>query len=178
MFHTCRIKFGSITNLTDARYAAAAYADWVGFCFILEHPRYIDPMKAKEIIDWLSGPTMVAELGERMPEEMTSALEVLMIDTVQVTSEEAATAWENAGFQVIREGISVDKAEHLRLCLPDYSVFPDQEIIDLSNLTLEEIKTKWAKNPPHAIQLIGGDESAPGIRDFAQIDEILELFEL
>lgn len=178
MFHTCRIKFGSVTNLTDARYAAAAYADWVGFCFILEHPRYIDPLKAKEIIDWLSGPIMVAELGERMPDEMMSALEVLMIDTVQVTSEVAATAWESAGFQVIREGISVDNAEHLRLCLPDYSVFPSQEIIDVSNLTLEEVKNKWVKNPPHAIQLIGGDESVPGIRDFAQIDEILELFEL
>jgi len=178
MLHTCRIKFGSVTNLTDARYASAAYADWVGFCFILDHPRYIDPIKAKEIIDWLSGPIMVAELGERMPGEMMSAMEVLMIDTVQVSSKDAATAWEAAGFQVMREGIAVDNAEYLRLCLPDDSVNPAQEIVDLSNLTLDEIRTKWVENPPQAIQLIGGDETVPGIRDFAQIDEILALFEL
>ncbi|MDX5321816.1 MAG: hypothetical protein LPK45_11795, partial [Bacteroidota bacterium] len=119
MFHSCRIKFGSVTNLTDARYAAAVYADWVGFCFIPGHVRYIEPLKAKEIIDWLSGPSMVAEIGEMMPESMQSALEVLMIDTVQVTSMEALNAWKAAGFQVIGENLNA--YEGLQVCQPENS---------------------------------------------------------
>lgn len=176
MFHRCRIKFGSITNLTDARYAAAAYADWVGFCFVKDNPRYIAPVKAKEIIDWLSGPIMVAEIGSMMPDEVMSALEILMIDTVEVNSIEAANAWKEAGFQVI--GNQLEGFDGMNICLPNQSRNPENEIIDLSNLSLEEIEANWTQNPPAAIQLVGGDETAPGIRDFAQIDDILELYEL
>lgn len=178
MFHTCRIKFGSVTNLTDARYAAAVYADWVGFCFIPGHPRYIEPIKAKEIIDWLSGPSMVAELGNLMPETMMSALEILMIDTVQVTDAGAALAWQEAGFQVIWDGIIPNDESTLHICLPNEAQIKENEIVDLSSLSLDEIKKNWLTPPPFAIQLTGGDESAAGIRDFAQIDEILELYEL
>jgi hypothetical protein len=177
MFHTCRIKFGSLTNLTDARYAAAVYADWVGFCFIPGHSRYIEPIKAKEIIDWLSGPKMVAELGSLMPDTMMNVLEILLIDTVQVNDPVAATAWKEAGFDVLYEGNSTDP-DMLCVCLPGESKDPDKEIIDLSSLSLEEIKKNWLDPAPFAIQVIGGDESTPGIRDFAQIDELLELYEL
>lgn len=178
MFHRSRIKFGSITNLTDARYAAAVYADWLGFCFIPGHSRYIEPIKAKEIIDWLSGPKMVAELGSLMPESMMSALEILMIDTVQVNDRTAANAWKDAGFEVIYEGPAMGEEKGLRVCLPAESSDPEHEIVDLSSLSIEEIQNNWLDPAPFAIQVIGGDESIPGIRDFAQIDELLELYEL
>ncbi|MHB1277389.1 MAG: hypothetical protein ACYC1Q_03255 [Bacteroidia bacterium] len=178
MFHRSRIKFGSITNLTDARYAAAVYADWLGFCFIPGHSRYIEPIKAKEIIDWLSGPKMVAELGSLMPESMMSALEILMIDTVQVKDKVAAKAWKEAGYEVIFEGPATAEIDGLRVCLPSESSDPEHEIIDLSSLSIDEIQKHWLDPAPFAIQVIGGDESIPGIRDFAQIDELLEHFEL
>lgn len=178
MFHRSRIKFGSITNLTDARYAAAVYADWLGFCFIPGHSRYIEPIKAKEIIDWLSGPKMVAEIGPQMPDTMKDALEILMIDTVQVNELFAAKAWKQAGFEVILEGPASPEFEGLRVCLPSESTDPEQEIIDLSSLSMEEIQKHWLDPAPFAIQVIGGDESTPGIRDFAQIDELLEHYEL
>lgn len=178
MFHTSRIKFGSITNLTDARYAAAAYAEWIGFCFIPDHPRYIEPVKAKEIIDWLSGPVMVAELGSQMPEEMKSALELLLIDTVQVNDMTAAMAWKDAGFNVIWEGPGSFVFSELNLCLPENSENREREIVDLSSLSLTEIKAIWLEPAPYAIQVIGGDESVAGMRDFDQINDLLELFEL
>lgn len=178
MFHRSRIKFGSVTNLTDARYAAAVYADWLGFCFIPGHSRYIEPIKAKEIIDWLSGPKMVAELGSLKPETMMSALEILMIDTVQVNDPNTAKAWKEAGFDVILEGPVSLEFEGLRVCLPSDSSDPEHEIIDLSSLSMEEIQKHWLNPAPFAIQVIGGDESTPGIRDFAQIDELLEQYEL
>lgn len=178
MFHSCLIKFGSLTNLTDARYAAAVYAHWAGFCFVKGHPRYIEPVKAKEIIEWLSGPIMVAEIGGMMPEDFASAMEILQIDTVQVNDKEAAKAWYNEGYQVIWEGPEAPLNGTLCVCSPADSKSPDKDIIDLSELSLAEVKKHWAANPPYAIQVIGGDESIPGIRDFAEIDELLELFEL
>ncbi len=178
MLHSCRIKFGSITHLTDARYAAAAYADWVGFCFIPGHPRYIEPVKAKEIIEWLSGPVMVAEVGNMLPEEFREALEVLLVDTVQVNDESVALAWKEAGFQVIWEGNTPPDENMQCLCRAGESLHPEREIVDLSGLSLDEVRKNWLNPPPFAIQVSGDDESAPGMRDFSSVDELLELFEL
>jgi phosphoribosylanthranilate isomerase len=178
MFHSCLIKFGSLTNLTDARYAAAVYAHWAGFCFVKGHARYIEPVKAKEIIDWLSGPIMVAEIGNMLPEDFASAMEILQIDTVQVNTSEAAKAWYDEGYQVIWEGAEAPVHDLLCLTVPELSRHPEKDIVDLSELSLDDVKKRWAANPPYAIQVTGGDETLPGIRDFAEIDELLEVFEL
>lgn len=173
MFHACEIKFGAINNLSDARYAAAAYARWIGFRLDSNHPRYIEPAKAKEIIDWVSGPEVVAEIEDKMPEELQAGLEVLGINWVQVSNEEAAEAWKNAGYSVILES---EKGN------ADFTLSPlennqPNHIVDITNLDLNAV-AKMKANPPFAININGGDESAPGMRDFADVDEMLAIFEL
>jgi phosphoribosylanthranilate isomerase len=179
---SCRIKFGSITNLTDARYAAAVYCDWLGFCFDEGHPRYINPVKAKEIIDWLAGPEIVAEINDKDPEEMRSALEILGIRTVQCPAGKAEL-WKNAGFNVIAvcpvldlydalydtEVFLTGYEEHM-----DISSFPKKHIIDITGLSLDDIH-KLAEKDVYAVNITGGDEAKAGIRDFADADDILEI---
>jgi len=173
MYHTCAIKFGGITNLTDARYAAAIYARWIGFCLVPGHPRYIEPAKAKEIIDWLSGPEMVAEIGTASPDDAHEGLQVLGISSVQVSEETHVEAWKNLGYTVIVEG----KSNSGDFSLSAENSARSEHILDITAYSEDEIKS-LAEQKPFAINITGGDETIPGMRDFAEIDDILEYFAL
>ena len=52
------IKFNNIKDLSDARYAAAAMAEWIGFS-VGELPI----QQVQEIIGWCSGPKITLEVG-------------------------------------------------------------------------------------------------------------------
>jgi phosphoribosylanthranilate isomerase len=49
------LKFSSISNLTDARYAAGAWSDFIGFCFDPSSDHYIEPKSAKKLLLGLMG---------------------------------------------------------------------------------------------------------------------------
>ena len=54
-----RLKICGITRLEDARFCAAAGADLLGFIQHRDSPRYIDPDRIAEIVEWVYGPQTV-----------------------------------------------------------------------------------------------------------------------
>jgi hypothetical protein len=52
-----KVKAGNITNLSDARYCAGMGVDWLSF-----PAEKVNPVKFKEITDWVTGPQFVLEV--------------------------------------------------------------------------------------------------------------------
>ncbi len=67
-----KVKICGITRLHDARTAAAAGADFLGFIQHEDSPRYVEPDVAKEIIDWVRGPEPVGVFVNRDADEVNA----------------------------------------------------------------------------------------------------------
>lgn len=107
-----KTKICGITRLDDARFCAAAGADFLGFIQHEASPRYVEPTAAREIIAWVSGPVPVgvfvdqtadavnarcAEVGFQMAQlhghespETCAAVSVPVIKAIPVTHDASA----------------------------------------------------------------------------------------
>lgn len=78
-----KVKAGSITNLTDARYFAAREVEWLGFP-IGVGSGMVEPITVKAIAEWVDGVKIVGEFGFASADEIKSLSEQIGLDTVQV----------------------------------------------------------------------------------------------
>jgi phosphoribosylanthranilate isomerase len=85
------IKICGITNLEDALVSIEAGADALGFNFYKKSPRYIEPVKAREIIERL--PVSVLNVGvfvnENSPEDVAGIAQEVKLNAVQLHGEES-----------------------------------------------------------------------------------------
>lgn len=102
------LKFSSISNLTDARYAAGAWADFIGFCFDPSSDHYIEPKSAKEIIAWINGPVVVAEFGKQPIEWIKDFVEALDIKVIELPSDYSDQSVLDLGVKVILRGNDIN----------------------------------------------------------------------
>jgi len=80
------IKFNHIQDLGDARYAAAALADYIGFS--IDGDFAISPQSIQEIIGWCAGPKVILEINDSPNfEQIESWLNILPIDGIQCPQE-------------------------------------------------------------------------------------------
>ena len=84
-----RVKICGITNLADARYCAAAGADFLGFIQYRRSPRYVLPELAGQIRAWLHGTGTVGVFVDEDADSVNRAVAAASFDFVQLHGAES-----------------------------------------------------------------------------------------
>jgi phosphoribosylanthranilate isomerase len=100
-----KVKICGITNWPDARQAVAEGAEFLGFNFYADSPRYVEPAKAKRIVNRL--PKKILVVGVFVNESEQRILEIARavgLDTLQLHGDEtpAMVARLKRSFPVIK----------------------------------------------------------------------------
>ena len=88
MGNRTKVKICGITNLEDARFAAGALADYLGFIFYEKSLRYIEPGAAGAIINWIEGPEKVGVFVNQPLDEVNQIARETGLDLVQLHGNE------------------------------------------------------------------------------------------
>ncbi len=97
-----RIKICGITNLEDARFAAGALVDYLGFIFYEKSPRYIEPGEAGAIINWLEGPDKVGVFVNQPLDDVNRIAKETGLDYVQLHGDESVEYCELVDKPIIK----------------------------------------------------------------------------
>ncbi len=113
-----KVKICGITNLEDARAAAAAGADFLGFVFYPRSPRYVTPEVAGQIVAALQAEGLtVAAVGvfvDAPPAEIEHTMQRAALDLAQLHGDEPAAqvrALNGRAFKALRPRPGDDEAE-------------------------------------------------------------------
>ena len=194
-----KLKLGNITNLSDARFAAAVGIDYLGSCFDPSSENYIAPIKAKEIIDWTTGVHIVAEFGEQSPDEIRDISELLNVDGIELNNrmlpDECATLEKGL---IKKTDVSSFDEEGLKTELGAYAASCDvfhlyaSKPVQLNESLMQELcrsyKIIWGFEftsatvmqiidtyKPYALHVSGGVEEKAGIKDFDELNDLLDV---
>ena len=133
-----RVKICGITRLDDARYCAAAGADYLGFVQHPESPRYLAPEAARPIIDWLHGPEAVGVFVNQSAEAVNAACREAGFALAQLHGHEppevcaAVEVPVIKAFQVMHDASS----EQLRAVMEPYRGAADFFLLDTHHTSL------------------------------------------
>ena len=192
-----RIKICGITRTEDALAAVAQGVDALGFVFYPPSPRYVTPTQAAAIIANL--PPLVTTIGlfVNLPtEQIHQTITQARLDCVQLHGTESATdcaAIQHPWFRAIRVQTDTDWSiistsfraaralllDTYRPGVPggtgatfDWSLVPadlPQPIILAGGLDADNVARAIRQIRPYAVDVSGGVESAPGVKDAAKI---------
>ena len=194
------IKISNVTNLSDARYAAAVGINYIGFCFDSESTNYIAPIKAKEMIDWITGSHIVAEFGNQSIDEIKDISELLNVDVIEINNRILPDELPGFAKAIIKKiDLSNYNLNQLNTELEAYKNYCDafhlyssQEHLNYTENELTEVcanyKIIWGlaitnhnvlniinNIKPFAINVSGGQEEKAGIKDFDELNDLLEV---
>ena len=196
-----RIKICGITNIDDASQAVELGADALGFVFYRPSSRYIDILNAKKVAEQL--PPFVSLVGlfvDAEPEIVYQAIDQIPLTVLQFHGAEDAAYCDQFKFPYIKAlrmspelalNTAVSSYPNAKAILldaykkgvpggtgevfdwgrvPKHSQTP---IILAGGLTPDNISRAVAKTQPYAVDVSGGVESMPGIKDHQKIADFI-----
>ncbi len=133
-----KVKICGITRLDDARYCAAAGADFLGFVQYEASPRYIRPDVAREIVDWIAGPTPVGVFVDASADEVNAVCTRAGFRMAQLHGHEPPEVCEAVDVPVIKAvRVAHDaSAEQVRALVEPYLGVVDFVLLDTFHTSL------------------------------------------
>lgn len=172
------VKVGSINNLTDARYCAGMGVDLLGFQVIEGAAHYISAKAFQEIRGWVSGPQVVAEIyGLSDPAILNSILENYRPDYLELGLKEYALT---QGKLPIPYLLSLQPGEVVpHQASPDMIIRKSAPISDADLVYVVSTQEAEAalQQSVKGLALHGSSETKPGIKEYNDLSEILEMLE-
>ena len=200
------VKISNINNLSDARYCAGMYVNLMGFSLEENNKNFISPEKFKEITDWLSGLEYVAEFEESHPDTILEIVkEYPAINYLEIQEEIHLKMLVNSSFGLILKCKveDLDTIDDLISKSKSYADFGVTLHLVSDTLELDEAISSKIKELAEKCQVLlgfgldaatiddvlvstkvkgisleGGDEIKPGLKDFDELADILEVLEL
>lgn len=196
-----RVKICGITRTEDALAAVAQGVDALGFVFYPPSPRYVSPMQAAAIIASL--PPLVTTVGlfvDRPIEQVRQIIAQTRLDCVQFHGNESTTtclAVQHPWLKAIRVHAETDWSsvsdlfataralllDTYRPGVPggtgvafDWSLVPtnlSRPVILAGGLNVDNVAQAVHQVRPYAVDVSGGVESAPGVKDVAKMTEFV-----
>ena len=160
-----KIKFNNVQDLSDARYASAAMAEWIGFT-VGEIPL----AQVQEIIGWCAGPKLTLELTDQNQKETAiSWCTILQVDAIECMAIDLEFWQEN----IPNENIEwLSKNNNITTVIGESSTAIHK--VDLHLHTAQDIK-----NQNHeAISLDCKKESVVGMKNYDLWNDLLETLEI
>lgn len=195
------LKLSPITNLADARFAAAAGFQYMGFCFDPNSPDFLLPIKAREILEWTSGSHAVGEFGDQDLQEIIDLSDLLNLDVVLLNNRILPDELPQIGKPIIKAiDLNTMGAVELANELCAYAPYADafqlngtgnidaraDELIEaclqykiIWNLpyTPENVKQILEKFKPYALNILAGTEEKTGMKEYDALNDLLEILE-
>jgi phosphoribosylanthranilate isomerase len=197
-----RIKICGVTNLEDARACVELGAEMIGLNFYPQSPRYIEPQRAREIVEVPGSVRAVGVFVDPTASDVRSTANAAGIECVQLHGDVSPETCRELAreFRVIR-AFSTDgefqpedvgsfgdcdvllDAHHAELrggtgLTCDWSAarvtLPFARFLILSGgLNAQNVGQAIATVAPHAVDVCSGVERAPGIKDHRAIEKFI-----
>ncbi len=197
-----RIKVCGITNLEDARAAVDLGADALGFIFVPDTPRYIEPEAAKRIISDL--PPFITTVGvfaDALPEVILRTVKTCGLNAVQLHGSETPEYCSEINCPKLIKALRIKDRSSLS-SISDYRVSAYLldtyvkgkkggtgetfnwdlaieakkygRIIIAGGLTPENVAQAIRHVSPYAVDVGSGVESSPGKKDHFRVKAFIE----
>lgn len=179
-----KVKICGITRADDAAFAEELGADYLGFIFVRESPRYIEP----ERVPRTSRAKRVGVFRNAPAEEVRRIAAIARLDLVQLHGEETYAL-----------DLPTIKAFQVRDALPETETHAQYVLFDsgggtgrtfdwtllagyarskpfflAGGITPGNVAAAIAAARPYAIDVASGVESRPGVKDFVRLKRLFE----
>jgi phosphoribosylanthranilate isomerase len=198
------VKASEVNNLSDARYCAGMGVEMLGFCLDENHPKFIELARLREISVWVSGVKTVGEFAGDNVLNINYLAEQLQLDYIQLNHTiDLQHIKELKKPVILKLNYNPPDTDSLSQDLRKYAPFVELFLLESEHIDsvegLEVILKEWCsaykiilgfgvqkemiedilqKIKPFGLEVRGGDEIKPGLKNFEELAEVLEALEI